>query len=145
MYAFSNTAGDFANNRAWSVGADYVNGPVRLDAAYSLVESSGHQHDGRCAIGQLLQHQSRRSSATWRATRCGVQAAHTRSAPATVALLYTNSHFDLLTGGSLRFANYEASVRYQFTPGHAARRSAISTPARTAARRHGAPTRTTTR
>ncbi len=37
MYAFSNTAGQFANNRAWSVGADYVNGPLHLDAAYSLV------------------------------------------------------------------------------------------------------------
>jgi len=38
MYAFSNTAGQFADNRAWSVGADYAAGPLRLDAAYSLVD-----------------------------------------------------------------------------------------------------------
>jgi hypothetical protein len=46
MYAFSNTAGDFSNNRAWSVGADYAAGPVR------------RIEHGRCGtVGQLLQHQ----------------------------------------------------------------------------------------
>jgi predicted porin len=34
MYAFSNAAGQFANNRAYSVGASYSNGPFNAGAAY---------------------------------------------------------------------------------------------------------------
>lgn len=115
MYAFSNTAGDFANNRAWSVGADYVSGPLRFDAAYSLTNrpatstagaapSDNYYHTGSSIISNVARNQ------VW-----GGGGAYAFG-PATFALLYTNSQFQLTTGGSLRFANYEASVRYRYTP-----------------------------
>ncbi|VWC07140.1 exotoxin [Burkholderia aenigmatica] len=34
MYGFSNTAGQFANNAAWSAGVSYANGPLKLGAGY---------------------------------------------------------------------------------------------------------------
>lgn len=34
LYGFSNQTGGFANNRAYSVGAGYQNGPIKLGAAY---------------------------------------------------------------------------------------------------------------
>src|SRR5471030_2503860 len=115
MYAFSNTAGDFSNNRAWSVGADYAAGPVRLDAAYSLVDHPASNTAGAAPSDNYYSTSSSIISNVARNQVWGAGGAYTFG-PATVALLYTNSHFDLLTGGSLRFANYEASVRYQFTP-----------------------------
>jgi GBP family porin len=115
MYAFSNTAGDFSNNRAWSVGADYVAGPVRLDAAYSLVNRPASNTAGAAPSDNYYGTSSSIISNVARNQVWGAGGAYAFG-PATVALLYTNSHFDLLTGGSLRFANYEASVRYQVTP-----------------------------
>lgn len=115
MYAFSNTAGQFANNRAWSVGADYVNGPLRLDAAYSLVDSPATNTAGAAPSDNYFTTSSSIISNVKRNQVWGGGGAYVFG-PATLALLYTNSRFDLLTGGSLRFANYEASVRYQLTP-----------------------------
>lgn len=34
MFGFSNTAGQFANNAAWSAGLSYANGPLKLGAGY---------------------------------------------------------------------------------------------------------------
>ncbi|HDR9224009.1 TPA: porin [Burkholderia vietnamiensis] len=34
MYAFSNAAGQFSNNAAWSAGVSYENGPLKLGAGY---------------------------------------------------------------------------------------------------------------
>ncbi|MGH8782971.1 porin [Paraburkholderia sp.] len=115
MYAFSNTAGQFANNRAWSIGADYAAGPLRLDAAYSLVDSPATNTAGAAPSDNYFSTSSSIISNVKRNQVWGGGGAYVFG-PATVALLYTNSRFDLLTGGSLRFANYEASVRYQLTP-----------------------------
>ncbi|PCE24154.1 porin [Paraburkholderia acidicola] len=115
MYAFSNTAGQFANNRAWSVGADYVAGPLHLDAAYSLVNSPATNTAGAAPSDNYFNTGSSIISNVKRNQVWGGGGAYVFG-PATLALLYTNSRFDLLTGGSLRFANYEASVRYQMTP-----------------------------
>ncbi|KVG65077.1 porin [Burkholderia pseudomultivorans] len=37
MYGFSNTAGAFSNNAAWSAGLAYANGPLKLGAGYLKV------------------------------------------------------------------------------------------------------------
>jgi outer membrane protein OmpU len=37
MYGFSNTAGSFHDGSGWSAGAQYVNGPFTIGAAYSYV------------------------------------------------------------------------------------------------------------
>ena len=34
MFGFSNTAGQFSNNAAWSAGVSYANGPLKLGAGY---------------------------------------------------------------------------------------------------------------
>jgi predicted porin len=115
MYAFSNAAGDFANNRAWSVGADYVNGPLRLDAAYSLVNQPATSTTGAAPSDNYYNTGSSIISGVKRNQVWGAGGAYVFG-PATVALLYTNSQFQLLTGGSLRFANYEALLKYQLTP-----------------------------
>ncbi|MEZ0603678.1 porin [Paraburkholderia sp. IW21] len=36
MYGFSNTAGNFHDGSAWSVGAQYVNGPLTIGTAYTF-------------------------------------------------------------------------------------------------------------
>jgi general bacterial porin, GBP family len=115
MYAFSNSAGDFANNRAWSVGADYVNGPLRLDAAYSLVDSPATNTVGAAPSDNYYSTSSSIISNVKRNQVWGAGGAYAFG-PATLALLYTNSHFDIIAGGSLRFANYEALLKYQLTP-----------------------------
>ncbi|SEE60212.1 Outer membrane protein (porin), partial [Paraburkholderia caballeronis] len=115
MYAFSNTAGEFANNRAWSVGADYANGPLRLDAAYSLVNSPATNTTGAAPSDNYYSLSSSIISNVSRNQVWGLGGTYAIG-PATLALLYTNSTFDIIAGGSLRFANYEASVRYQLTP-----------------------------
>ena len=46
MYAFSNGAGQFANNRAYSVGANYQSGPFSAGAAYLRVTGRGDTANG---------------------------------------------------------------------------------------------------
>lgn len=41
LYGFSNSAGDFSNNRAWSIGVSYDNGPLSVAAAYLQLNKSG--------------------------------------------------------------------------------------------------------
>lgn len=53
MYAFSNAAGQFANNRAYSVGANYQNGPFNAGAAYLHVDGRGRTATGAYGIAAL--------------------------------------------------------------------------------------------
>ncbi len=115
MYAFSNTAGGFANNREWSAGLDYVNGPLRLDAAYALNDNPGANTAGAAPSDNYYSLASSIISNVARNQVWGAGGAY-KLGPATVAVLYTNSRFDLLTGGTLRFANYEADLTWQLTP-----------------------------
>jgi predicted porin len=46
MYAFSNGAGEFANNRAYSVGANYQNGPFSAGTAYLHANGRGNTAGG---------------------------------------------------------------------------------------------------
>jgi general bacterial porin, GBP family len=39
LYGFSNDPGQFANGRAWSVGAGYANGPFRIAAVYDQLNN----------------------------------------------------------------------------------------------------------
>jgi general bacterial porin, GBP family len=40
MYGFSNAAGQFANNRAYSLGASYARGPLKVAAAFTQINRS---------------------------------------------------------------------------------------------------------
>jgi GBP family porin len=119
MYAFSNAAGDFANNRAWSIGADYVAGPLRLDAAYARLDRPAggtNPKSGALSADNYYSHLSNGIGVDVLRNQVWGAGGAYAFGPATVSLLYTNAHFDYVSGGSLRFANYQAGVRYQVTP-----------------------------
>ncbi|WP_027805017.1 porin [Paraburkholderia caledonica] len=115
LYGFSNAAGGFASNRTWSVGADYVNGPLRLDAAYALLDNPGSSLGGAIGSDNYFSLASSIISNVKRNRVAGGGAAYTFGT-ATLGLLYTNSTFDLQTGGSLHFGNYEVNLKYMLTP-----------------------------
>ncbi|NML34631.1 porin [Paraburkholderia antibiotica] len=124
LYGFSNAAGDFSNNRAWSAGASYDNGPLSVAAAYLQLNNSGSsnlngavsQGDGTSAIGAHLQ----------RTYGAGINYAY---GPAVVGFVYTHSQLDGITsmnvggatlpgiaGTNLHLDNYEVNGRYALTP-----------------------------
>lgn len=124
MYGFSNAAGDFSNNRAWSVGASYGNGPLNVAAAYMQLNNSGSsnlggavsQGDGTAAIAANLQ----------RTFGAGINYTY---GPATVGFVYTHTQLDGITGAdvggvtlpgvagtNLHLDNYELNGRYALTP-----------------------------
>ena len=124
LYGFSNAAGQFSNNRAWSAGASYGNGPLSVAAAYLQLNNSGSnnvggaisQGDGTAAIAAQLQ----------RTYGAGVNYTY---GPANVGLVYTHTQLDGITGvnvggttlpgvagTNLHLDNYEVNGRYALTP-----------------------------
>ncbi|WP_081072071.1 porin [Burkholderia cepacia] len=111
LYAFSNSPGA-ADNRSWSVGAQYLNGPLRIDAAYALLSKPGLNTTG--AIPSDNYFPTSVVSNVQRQQIWGVGGAYTVGS-LSVALLHTQSNFSLV-GNSLDFSNYEASAQYWATP-----------------------------
>jgi predicted porin len=124
LYGFSNDAGQFSNNRAWSAGASYGNGPLNVAAAYLQLNNSGSnnvggavsQGDGTAAIAAQQQ----------RTYGAGLNYAY---GPANVGLVYTHTQLDGITGvnvggttlagvagTNLHMDNYEVNGRYALTP-----------------------------
>lgn len=115
QYAFSNSAGQFSNNRAWSIGADYVRGGLRVDAAYSLLDHPATNANGATSANNDYSTATSIISKVARDQVFGAGAVY-KFGKATATLLYTGSRFDMLAGGSMRFANYQAGFSYLFTP-----------------------------
>jgi predicted porin len=119
QYGFSNAPGGFADNRAYSVGLSYSNGPVNLAAAY--LQLNGGALSGSGAVGN-------NDFVSFPAARQRVMGAggNYTFGPATVGLLWTRSLFDdtepgtnsaiQQSFGSLSFSNYEVNVHYALTP-----------------------------
>ncbi|MCF7695060.1 MULTISPECIES: porin [Mycetohabitans] len=129
LYGFSNQAGNFANNRAYSVGASYNYGPLNVAAAYlqlnnntpitgsALSNLNGAVSDDDATFGAGRQR-------TWGA---GLSYAF---GPATAGFVFTqtklNNAFGIANTGAsdiglpansdLRFNNYEVNGRYNLTP-----------------------------
>jgi len=120
MYGFSNST-SFAKNRAYTVGAQYANGPLSVAAAYAYAQDQG------VAGGALASSTSGGSVNSTLGTgnninQWGVGGTYAFG-PATVGLLYTGSLFSNTAGsayftgaGQLRFQNIEGSFRYMLTP-----------------------------
>jgi GBP family porin len=116
LYGFSNDAGAFANNRAYSVGASYTTGPLNFAAGYlhlnnnatsqlaANFNSSGAVTDGLALVASRQQ--------TWGA---GVNYSF---GPATAGFVYTQTNLTqiALTGFSTHFQNFEGNLRYNLTP-----------------------------
>jgi len=123
LYGFSNQANGFANNRAWSAGAAYANGPINAAASYLQISKGGSNTTGATALGNGDANVSANLQRTF-----GAGANYTFG-PATVGLVYTNTHLDgvsgtssayaanaLVSGNNAHFQNIEANARYALTP-----------------------------
>jgi len=125
LYGFSNDAGGFATNRAYSLGASYNYGPMNVAAGYMQLNNSGTTLNSSGAVSD---------DATFTAARQRTFGAGINYAfgSATVGLVFTQTHLDdatgigasasgvtdgiTLNGGSARFTNYEVNGRYNLTP-----------------------------
>ncbi|MFM0011898.1 porin [Paraburkholderia sediminicola] len=124
MYGFSNQAGGFANNRAYSAGGTYNWGGLNVAAAFMQLNGSGTANTGG-AVSDDFTFAAKRQQ-TW-----GAGASYTFG-PATAGLLYTQTNLTGLTGlsaaasgfsngvalpsNSAHFQNFEVNGRYALTP-----------------------------
>ncbi|MFP6560406.1 porin [Paraburkholderia sp. B3] len=113
LYGFSNDPGQFANGRAWSVGAGYSNGPFSIAAAYDQLNSDPlDANTGGAAVDDPLPA---------RVHRVFGAGANYAFGTGTVGLLWTHSQLQ----GSYAFApvplnahfdNVELNGTYGITP-----------------------------
>ncbi|BAN27007.1 porin [Caballeronia insecticola] len=125
LYGFSNDAGDFSNNRAWSAGASYSNGPLNVAAAYLQLNNSRNLN----ANGAVSAGQSNNANLTAELQRTFGAGVNYTYGPATVGFVWTNTHYDNLIAASqggtsvvlpgntnLHLNNFELNGRYALTP-----------------------------
>ena len=132
LYGFSNAAGQFSNNRAWSVGASYENGPISAAAAYLQLNNSLGTDGGISNSGGALAVENGNANVAAALQRTyGVGANYTYG-PAVVGFVWTHTQFDGigsvnsnftgsnfdagLSGTNLHLDNYEINGRYALTP-----------------------------
>lgn len=127
MYAFSNKAGGFANNRAYGFGATYAHGPLNLAAGYLQLNNAGGGVSGTNQNGAVALNDGSADFVAQRQRIWGTGGNYTFG-PATVGLLWTHSQIDNIAsvfaggdgyaplGGGLRLDNYEVNARYLLTP-----------------------------
>ncbi|BBP97123.1 porin [Burkholderia sp. SFA1] len=129
LYGFSNQAGGFANNRAYSVGASYNWGPLKFGAGYlhlnnsaatlaqlntggAVTDTLGTSLSGALTptavpLGALARRQQ-----TWGG---GVNYAF---GPLVAGIVYSQTNLTelFLTGFNTHFQNYEGNIRFALTP-----------------------------
>lgn len=108
LYGFSNQAGAYADNRAWSLGARYRNGPLSVAAAFMNIDNA--DAGGTSATGAVIG--SPYLSAQQRVA--GIGANYTLG-PAVLGLVYT--HTDIVDRptvplSTVKFNNFEFNARY---------------------------------
>jgi GBP family porin len=119
QYGFSNAAGGFSNDRAYSFGVTYGNGPINLAAAYLQLNNGGLTAGGALTSNDFVSFPAARQRVM------GVGGNYTFG-PAIVGLLWTHSLFDNTQPGAnsvimqpfntLHFDNYEVNAHYSLTP-----------------------------
>jgi general bacterial porin, GBP family len=119
LYGFSNAAGGFADNRAYSFGVTYSIGPVNLAAAYLQLNNGALSGSGAVTSNDFVNFPAARQRVI------GAGGNYTIG-PAVVGLLWTHTLFDNTQPGtnsviaqpfgSLHFDNYEFNVHYTLTP-----------------------------
>jgi predicted porin len=119
QYGFSNAAGGFSDNRAYSFGVSYANGPINLAAAYLQLNNGGLTSGGALTNNDFVSFPAVRQRVM------GVGGNYTFG-PAVVGLLWTRSLFDNTQPGAnsvimqsfdtLHFNNYEVNAHYSLTP-----------------------------
>jgi len=132
LYGFSNAAGGFSNNRAYSFGSSYNSGPLRFAASYLQLNNGGTAANLAGATdsivnsdGQLTGSDSTFSAGQQRTFGAGFDYAF---GPAKVGFTFTETKLENATGinntssspiplgnSSLRFDNYEVNAIYNVT------------------------------
>jgi GBP family porin len=129
LYGFSNTAGQFSNNRTISVGASYSWMGLNVAAAYLQIDNDLNAlNQAATAPGSVA------GDATFVASRQRTWGAglNYTFGPATAGFVFTQTHLNdatgvnganagtaatlALPGGTARFNNYEINARYALTP-----------------------------
>ncbi|SAK58026.1 porin [Caballeronia catudaia] len=126
LYGFSNDAGQFANNRAWSAGASYGNGPLNFAAAYLQTNNSRNSANANGAVSAGQGNNANLTAELQRTFGAGVNYTY---GPAQVGFVWTNTHYDQLLAASqggtsiaipgntnLHLNNFELNGRYALTP-----------------------------
>jgi len=113
MYGFSNAAGSFAANRAYSLGAGYANGGLKVGAAYM----QGNGIDSN-TVGAITDHVATNGNVVdeLRQRTFGAGASYSVGA-LTFGGVWTQVRQDVnLVDGSAILNNYEVNGRYALTP-----------------------------
>jgi general bacterial porin, GBP family len=127
MYGFSNEAGQFANNRAYSLGARYSNGPVSLAAAFEQVDRAATPAADLNANGAVTTADSDAVITGGRQQIWGVGGQYhfgqssvgfvwTHSSTNNVTSVWQSGSLAPLLGDNLRFDNFELNGRYFVRP-----------------------------
>lgn len=124
MYAFSNAAGDFALNRAYSAGAHYANGPFQIAVAYTQLDSPGMPNaagavtDDYVGAPFFLFRTSPLDSNVGvdRQRNYGVGARYDIASNLRVSAVVEANRYDYRDGISLALDNYEVSASWLPTP-----------------------------
>ena len=127
LYGFSNQAGGFANNRAYSFGANYDNGPIKAALGYTQLNNSGSPVAN--ASGGAVDSSTASGDASFTAQRQRTYGggANYTFGPANVGFVVTNTQLNNATGfgagsgsaypaAAVRFTNYEVNAHYSLTP-----------------------------
>lgn len=127
MYAFSNGTA-FGQNRAFSAGAQYANGPLTLAAAYLDIDNPNADSVGAVSIGP-----NGNPDGSWSAQRQRIWGAGVNYAIGATTLGFSFIRTDLARptdtqyanlaaspvfgpASSIRFDNFEVNAKYQFSP-----------------------------
>jgi predicted porin len=123
LYGFSNQAGQFSQNRAWSAGASYNNGPLNIAASYLQLNNAGSNVTGAISVQNGNANIASNQQRTY-----GAGIGYTYG-PATANFVYTHTQLDgvqgLASGGftlpgvtgmNLHMDNYEINGKYALTP-----------------------------
>jgi predicted porin len=113
-YSFSNSS-QFANNRAYSVGAGYENAGLRVGAGYAQQNNPNATSGG--AYNNLDLNNIGLTGVSFRQRQFGAGATYAFG-PALFGIVWTQARLDNVTGGtgSVHTNNYEANATYNLTP-----------------------------
>ncbi|ONC63433.1 porin [Burkholderia pseudomallei] len=124
MYGFSNTAGQFGNNAAWSAGLSYANGPLKLGAGYLRINRNPNAANANGALSTTdgsatITGGSQQIWAVAGRYAFGphsIGAAWSHSATDRVSGVLQGGSIAKLDGNSLVFDNFTLDGRYVVTP-----------------------------
>jgi general bacterial porin, GBP family len=128
LYAFSNAAGGFSNDRAYSFGLSYSNGPVNLAAAYMQLNNGAGGFADNNTTGALTTNaipsfpaQSQRvmgagGNYTFGKATLGAVWTHTLFTNASATFDSGTATPGTLMFNDLHFDNFEVNAHYQLTP-----------------------------